>query len=268
MNISKDKRGGLLLLRLLTAAVLLLGSISAVQAETVRFAHCLGGCPTGAPAGNQIIARSLYTLSFNTTNKIADWVAYIVTPGSIGVATNLSRQPLRDPFVDDTLQPEDFETPEQGGQIGLSAFAPLVSFAGTPFWSEINYLTNMVPRNSELNRGSWYGLEWAVRNLANRTNSLYVITGPVYTTELAAAEPDSIESIAFPVPTGFFKVIVDNAGRVGAFIFPQDLPFHVHHCDRAASLDEVERLTGLDLFPELPGLPAGDLAQGLGCFPR
>ncbi len=254
--------------RLLSATVLLLGSASTVQAETVRFAHCLGGCPTGAQAGNQVIARSLYTLSFNTTNKIADWVAYSVTPGAIGVATNLSRLPLSDPFVADTLKPEDFEPVEESGRIGLSSFAPLVSFAGTPFWTEINYLTNMVPRNSELNRGSWYGLEWAVRNLANRTGILHVITGPIYAEELTGAEQEAIENIPFLVPAGFFKVIVDNAGRVGAFVFPQDLPFHVHHCDRVASLDEIERLTGLDLFPELPRLPAGDLGESLGCFPR
>jgi len=252
---------------LLTAAVCILGS-GALQAETVRFAHCLGGCPSGASAGNEIIARALYTLSFNTENKIADWVAYIVTPGSIGVATNLSRVPLRDPFVSDTLHPEDFEVSPEGRQIGLSSFAPLVSFAGTPFWSEINYLTNMVPRNSELNRGSWYGLEWAVRNLANRTDSLYVITGPIYAEELVAAESGAVESTPYLVPTGFFKVIVDAEGQVGSFLFPQDLPFHVHHCDRIVSLGEVERLSGLDLFPELPQLPAGDLRESLGCFPR
>ena len=247
----------------------LLSALS-VNAETVRFAHCLGGCPVGAPASNQVIARSLYTLSYNVDHKVADWVAYIVTPGSIGVATNLSRQPRTDPFVADTLQPEDVVTADDGEQDGhlvLNYFTPLVSFAGTPFWQEINFLTNMVPRNSELNRGSWYGLEWAVRNLANRTDGLYVITGPVYDREFVTVAQTLETDTLHRIPTGFFKVVVDNEGRAGVFTFPQDLPFHIHHCDRLASLDEVERLTGLDLLPELPHLPLGDLSESLGCFP-
>ena len=243
----------------------LLGMQSA-SGETVRFAHCPAGCPVGAPENNRVIARSLYTLSYNLDTKVADWVAYIVTPGSIGVATNLSRQPLNDPYIAETLVPEDFQSAEEGERLVLNYFAPLVSFAGTPFWEEVNYLTNMVPRNSELNRGSWYGLEWAVRNLANRTEGLYVLAGPVYDAEFAASELTLVTDTLHRVPTGFYKVIVDTEGRASAFTFPQDLPFHIHHCDRLSSVEEVERLSGLDLFPERPQLPLGDLSESLGCF--
>ncbi|MDX1269824.1 MAG: DNA/RNA non-specific endonuclease, partial [Oceanisphaera sp.] len=141
----------------------------------------------------------------------------------------------------------------------LDYFAPLVSFAGTPYWSETNLLTNRVPRNSELNRGSWYGLEWAVRNLANRLPALYVITGPVY-------EAGTDRSGDASLPDGFFKVIADETGQVAAFVFPQQLPFHIHHCDQLTTLEEVERVSGLDLFPELSGMPRGDLSERLGCF--
>jgi len=206
-------------------------------------------------------------MSYNPANKVADWVAYIVTAGSIGVATNLSRLPLTDPYIPETLHPEDFETSDdRAGQLQLNYFAPLVSFAGTPFWQEINYLTNMVPRNSELNRGSWYGLEWAVRNLANRSDGIYVITGPIYDDEISALQQDAAGAGTFRVPSGFFKVIVDNEGRAAAFSFSQDLPFHIHHCEQLTSIAEVELLTGLDLFPELPQLPLGDLSENLGCF--
>lgn len=258
--------------RLCSLLVITLSVLTAglARGETVRFAHCLGGCPVGAPAGNQVIARSLYTLSYNQEKKVADWVAYIVTPGSIGVATNLSRQPLNDPYVASTLSPADFTSEATGEGTGehlvLNYFAPLVSFAGTPFWSEVNYLTNMVPRNSELNRGSWYGLEWAVRNLANRTAGLYVVTGPIYDAGFAVSEQTLNTDTPHKIPSGFFKVIVDGEGNVGAFSFPQDLPFHIHHCDRRTSIEEVERLSGLDLFPELARLPLGDLSESLGCF--
>ncbi len=231
-------------------------------AQTVRFAHCLGGCPTGAPETNHVIGRSIYTLSFNTEKRIADWVAYSVTAESIGVATNLTRLPSPDPILTDTLRPEDFPVVGEGGSLLLDYFTPLVSFAGTPYWSETNYLANRVPRNSELTRGSWYGLEWAVRNLANRTEGLYVITGPIYPASVSGQS----QQVDDQVPGGFFKVLATETGEAAAFLFPQDLPFHIHHCEQLTTIAEVERLTGLDLFPELTGMPSGDLSERLGCF--
>lgn len=46
--------------------------------------HCLHGCPTGASAINDVIVREIYTLSSNDFTKQADWVAYRVTPDTIG----------------------------------------------------------------------------------------------------------------------------------------------------------------------------------------
>jgi endonuclease G len=241
-----------------------------VSAETVRFAHCLGGCPVGAGSNNLVIARAIYTLSFNPDRRIADWVAYEVTAGSIGVATNLPRGPQPDPFVSDTLNPANFAS-AQDGALELNYFAPLVSFAGTPYWTETNYLTNRVPRSGELNRGSWYGLEWAERNLANRTASLYVVTGPIYgdlgddAMGSVASESGGQPSGSEGIPTGFFKVVADANGGMAAFLFPQTLPFHIHHCEQLTSVSELERLSGLDLFPELPSVPSTDLSGGLGC---
>ncbi|MCP5346975.1 MAG: DNA/RNA non-specific endonuclease [Gammaproteobacteria bacterium] len=231
-------------------------------AETVRFSNCLGGCPLGAPDTNHVIARSIYTLSFNTEKRIADWVTYVVTAESIGVATNLPRLATPDPAVSDTLNPQDFSSNGEGNRLLLDYFTPLVSFAGTPYWPETNYLSNRVPRNSELNRGSWYGLEWAVRNLANRTDGLYVITGPIY----EAPDLSQEQKAETAVPSAFFKVVSDASGQAAAFIFPQDLPFHVHHCEQLSTIVEVEQLTGLDLFPELPQIPVADLSEKLGCF--
>ena len=248
-------------------AVLCIGILLAMphraMAETVRFAHCFAGCPNGAPGDSHVIARSIYTLSFNPDTRIADWAAYSVTAGSIGVATNLSRAPVSDPFVSNMLDPREFPAAGEGNRLILDYFVPLVSFAGTPFWSEANYLTNRVPRSSELNRGSWYGLEWAVRNLANRTASLYVITGPYFAKDngLPAATAGTGK-----VPGGFFKVVADEDGHMAAFLFPQELPFHVHHCEQLSSVAEVEQVTGLDLFPELALAPMEDLSEKLGCF--
>ncbi len=186
-----------------------------------------------------------------------------VTSGAIGVATTLSRAPLVDPFLPDTLREEDYLNSREVAGVERNYFVPLVSFAATPFWHEVNYLSTMVPRNPELNRGSWYGLEWAVRNLSNRAGELYVVTGPLY--DPGKPQPQLATVKSHTVPSGFFMVVATAAGAMSAFVFAQQLPFHVHHCERQTSLREVEQLSGLDLFPESPAWPAADLSQQLGC---
>lgn len=250
------------ILSALLSGILVIGS--PLFAQDMRIAHCLAGCPLGAPVANDVIIRPIYALSFNNTNLVADWVAYRVTDRSIGIATNLSRRPVPDPYVSLTLDEQDYQDSNSLASVERGLFVPLVSFAGTPYWNDVNYLTAMVPRNPELTRGSWYGLEWAVRNLANRTGELYVLTGPLFD----AAAPATALPTAKPhrVPVGFFKVVATADGAMTAFTFDQRLAFHVHHCERRVPLAAIERLTGLDLFPEQPGWPTGNLDQGLGCF--
>jgi len=255
----------------ITLSLCLFGLISCVetqsqveQLDAVRIVHCLAGCPLGASQNNDIVARPIYTLSFNHDTRVADWAAYVVTENSIGVATNLDRAPQIDPFVADTLNLEDYGNAAEELSLEAQYLVPLVSFAGTPYWRDVNYLTNRVPRNMELTRGAWYGLEWAIRNLANRGEPLYVVTGPLYDSQsdqllLPTEKPHS-------VPNAFFKVIATADGSVTAFVFRQDLPFHIHHCEQRVPLVEVEQLSGLSLFPEQSGWPVGDLSERLGCF--
>lgn len=233
-----------------------------LQSQVYKFGHCLLGCPQGAAPSNHTLVRSIYTLSFNTTTKTADWVAYQVTAGSIGIASSLSRELVADDFVADTLEEADFFAIQEQGLV-RAQYAPLISFAATPYWSEVNYSTNAVVRTSSLSQGAWYGLDWAVRNLVNREAAVYVVTGPVFYPE---AEPRTLDTDKqHRIPDGFFKVVLTREGRAAAFLFPQDTAVHMHHCDLRSSLPEIERLTGLELFPD--GKSRLDLAlySALGC---
>ena len=249
-------------LSLFLPLMLLLFQTSSEAAE-LRIAHCVHGCPVGSSAENHLILRPIYALSYNTRNKVADWAAYRVTSGSIGIASSLSRQALVDDFVEDTLSEADFVDAEA---IGLTRahFVPLVNFAGTPYWNEVNYMSNAVARSRNLSQGAWYGLEWSIRNLVNRENEVYVVTGPIFreTPISVSLETDKQHR----VPDAFFKIIVSNDERATAFIFDQNLAVHVHHCDNRATIEEVEEATGLEFFPENPRLVSGALDASLGCF--
>lgn len=232
------------------------------QGQTYRIQHCYLGCPQGAGDSNPLVMRAIYTLSYNTELKTAEWVAYEVHPGAIGIASSLSRQPLEDNYVQDTLKADDFLA-DEGQELVRAQYVPLVSFAGTPYWREVNYLTNAVARSRSLSQGAWYGLDWAIRNLVNREGSVYVVAGPIYYPD---REPLMLEtSTPHRVPDAFFKVVIDGNDRAAAFLFPQDTAVHVHHCQLGVSIEELESLSGLDLFPEGGDNITLTLSQGLGC---
>ena len=227
-----------------------------------RIAQCLFGCPQGADSENHLVLRSIYALSYNTHYRTAEWAAYRVTADSIGIASSLSREPMADPYISDTLLPADFEAADGIG-LSLSHLVPLVNFAATPYWNEVNYLSNVVTRSRSLSRGAWYGLEWAVRNLVNRETEVFVLSGPVFNEQ--SNTPQLRTSTEHRVPDSFFKIVVTESGRMSAFLLPQSVAVHHHHCELRTTIEELEAVTGLRFFPEKQYLDFTSLDSGLGC---
>ncbi|MCG8414605.1 MAG: DNA/RNA non-specific endonuclease [Pseudomonadales bacterium] len=253
--------------RLLNGFFLLLITLTAgfappTAAQVYQIQHCYLGCPTGADANNHLLVRSIYALSYNSELKTAEWVAYEVDAGAIGIASSLSRRPMADDYAIETLTSADFMTSDSTGYI-RAQYVPLVSFAATPYWDEVNYLSNAVARTNSLSQGAWYGLDWAIRNLVNREGAVFVVTGPTFNSE---AEPRLLNTArAHRVPDGFYKVVVDQEGRAAAFLLGQDTPVHVHHCELVTSIEEIEALTSLDLFPGAKTPLSLSLQSSLGC---
>ena len=126
------------------------------QAQIYRFGHCLFGCPEGS-SGNQILVRSAYTLSYDEGRKSAVWAAYEVTPGSIGIASSLSRDLIRDDWVSESLTAADLAALAEQEYV-RSQHVPLVSFAGTPYWREVNFASNATVRSRSLSQELGTGL--------------------------------------------------------------------------------------------------------------
>lgn len=245
----------------ITGLLALLAISSSLKAQNIVIGHCLSGCPRGADSSNDVVIRPIYTVSYNSHTKSADWVAYTVSTESIGIASSLSREIRKDEFVEDTLLRSDFA---QNSEFEFVRYVPLVDFAGTPFWQDANYLTNFVPRTSNLSQGAWYGLNWAVRNAVNRLGEVYIIAGPIYyespTVELLDTEKEH------RVPDAFFKIILTKSGGLSAFLFDQNTPVHVHHCNLESDLERIESLTGLEMLPQERLQNFESIRSSLGCF--
>lgn len=251
-------------MRLLAALFVLMVSPAFAESE-IHIVHCLKGCPTGAPDSNDLIVREIYALSSNDTTKFADWAAYKVTRQTIGTTTNLVRSWKSDPYLEDeeTLEKPDYDGANDAHGYERGHLVPMASFAGTHFWRDTNFLSNITPQKEDLNGESWKYLEGAVRKLVWLKGNTWVVTGPLYESD-ADKLPEANET--HTVPSGFWKVISDSKGNITAFIFDQDIAANAKYCDQIVPLSDVESRSGLDLFPKAPASwPRGSLKAGLGC---
>lgn len=115
---------------------------------------------------------------------------------------------------------------------------------------ETFFLTNMCPQVGALNAGAWSRLEEKCRQWANVDSAVIIIAGPVLTDRIT----DRIGESGVVVPRRFFKVILSpyaDPPRAIGFIMPNaKVPGGMQTA--AVSVDEVERVTGLDFFSALP----------------
>lgn len=238
------------------------------NAQTVHISHCMAGCPVVADSiaieNSELIVRQLYVASINARSGLADWQAYRVLADSVGVASLLPRVWFEDPLVlggatqieviDSTPQIEQevpIDAEERSYQLGgINLFSedqgrlvPMSSFAGTPYWSELNFLSNMAALQFKLRAGSWSRLDQAINALADKIGEVYVVSGPIY------RERGEEMSESAAKPSAYFKVI-STPDSLSAFIFDSDVRQHVSFCDQVSTLDLIEHATGLTLFPQ------------------
>jgi len=250
-------------------------SSNAWSAERVYIAHCAQACPQ-AEYAQEIVVHHLYAAAITPQTGLARWVAYRVLGGTVGVASLLPRSWQVDPLLDaerqggaggaEIAQEVDFQQPDLSSaqdreyrvnelvypDVARGRLAPMTSFAGTPYWQELNNLSNMAPLPEDLRTGSWARLEQRINALAHREGEVFVVSGPL------PQNNDNIE-----IPGAYFKVVIAGE-RIAAFVFPVGLPLHASHCAQQSTLQAIEQATSLNLFPALAAA-SGSLNVALGC---
>jgi endonuclease G len=102
-------------------------------------------------------------------------------------------------------------------------------------------LSNMVPQDSENNRHLHNGIESAIRKETKRVGDLYVITGPIF-------EGTSLQALRGRVliPTGLYKCLYYPRNNQAGCYVERNAPGMDYS---VASVREVEKMTGISLFP-------------------
>lgn len=232
---------GLLLLFLCTAS-------GPVRALEIHSQHCPYGCPQGVSKENDLIIRDIYLLSSNDRTKFADWVAYTVSPDTIGHSGE--RQWRKDPLLSaaETLEPADYRGAFAALGTDRGHLVPRAAVGGTGLALQTDYMSNIAPQKSSLNQGPWEQLETAVRTLADSGLTLRVMAGTLYESpqpSLPGADEDH------QIPSGFWKVVVMERNPVpvvNAFLMNQNAGRRDDFCSYRIPVSTLEKRSGLRFF--------------------
>lgn len=112
-------------------------------------------------------------------------------------------------------------------------------------------MTNICPQNHNLNKNDWNDLEQLCRTWARRYERIYIVCGPV----LRGNSHKTIgreRSRRITVPEAFYKVVLRTGKHPAAIGFIYENVGSSQPMRQAVrSVDEIERLTGIDFFSSL-----------------
>ena len=248
--------------------------------QTIHISHCMASCPQNSLTNTEIVVHHLYVAEINNGNGLTDWVAYRVLQGSVGVASLLPRWWQQDELLpyaitrESDLSLPSFDQPDLSNQqdrdyrVNEIVFtsedrgrlAPMTSFADTPFWEELNNLSNMAPLPTDFRAGAWANLEQAINELTASEEELYVISGPLY--EIKGTL--NTRSIVGSLPSRYFKIVATE-DNYASFVFNADLPIHADYCDQIESINAIQQSSGLSFFQELETELTPGLYSSLRC---
>ena len=196
-----------------------------------------------------------YSFGWSQKDRVALWVAYplckLYTNGSVGRTNAWALDPL----------------------LGEDSAAPFVGYAGDyarghqlpsadrqccyEANAQTYYGTNMTPQLNAHNEGIWADLEGKVRGYANTSDTTYVVTGVIVSSS-SKIEKDSYNNNV-TVPDAYFKAVLkySKSSTLGTW---NAAAFYLEHRaytgsvgkEHSMSIDELEAMTGIDFFVNLP----------------
>ena len=202
--------------------------------------------PDGVP--EQMLRRTGYTASYNKATKLPNWVAWHLT-------ADRTTGPAKRSGVDfqadmNVPAPRAEDSDYYGSGYDRGHMCPAADNKYSEKAMEESFLfTNMCPQNGNRNRGGWNEMEQACRRWAKEYGGVYVVCGPI----LYKGKHKTIGKNKVVVPEAFFKVVLrtgENPKAIG-FIY-KNAEGNRPKGDYVNTVDEVERITGIDFFPELP----------------
>ena len=129
------------------------------------------------------------------------------------------------------------------------------------------YGTNIIPQLNEHNEGIWQNLENRIREVANASDTTYVVTGCVVEGSKEITTDSDGKNIT--VPVAYYKAVLrykkgDADVWTGAAFYTEHKRYPNNDLKAVSmSIDELEEMTGHDFFVNLPGKVGDDAAAAV-----
>jgi endonuclease G len=195
--------------------------------------------------------NTAYTVGYCDALDNPVWVGYRVF--DLKTKPVLAKRP--ESFFTDTRTTARVETGDfTGSGYDRGHMAPNYAI-GTRFGpkaqEETFLLSNICPQRHRLNAGLWKELELKIAdNYTGRYGQIRVVVGPIF------GPLDRLQRLRskVPVPLAFYMIVLqqhEGGVRAEAFIMDQDAPARGSLDPYLTSIDEIEKRTGLDFFPQM-----------------
>ncbi len=216
----------------------LFASIHAVAQENYEIPSAL---PRELP-----VRHNCYVLSYNEGYELPSWAAYKLTP-EMAKASGTFKEKYREDVMVSTgsSSPKDYK--DAGFVMGQLVPSEDMVFDAKAC-DETFLMSNIVPQKIGFNKFLWKNLEQLIREWAKEGNTLYIAAGPV----LADGPFGTFGDNKVAIPARYYKVVLDIKGeRAIGFLFRANASSGTLK-SYATSVDEIEKITGIDFFINVP----------------
>ena len=237
------------------------------------------------PAGTDFFAHSMtigsvktrnYSFIWDYDNLVAPWVAYPLCKWNMASNVKRTNAWALDPLLPESKQPVLYRGFSKGNN-GWYARGHQIPSADRLTSYESNamtfYGTNMTPQIQEgFNGDIWATLEGMVRSWANKSDTLYVVTGCVIDYKDGETVKYAVDNYGkkVTVPTAYYKVVlrymknstVGYSGYSACAVWLDHKVYSTKTIDSSYSMsvDDLEEKLGIDFFVNLPAKVGEDVA--------
>lgn len=182
---------------------LIAGAIALASSAYAAPSSCPGTYPIGKPisVSNAVeLCSSFYASNYDVNNRAVVFTTEILRKGApVGSRTRLGAFKVDSRLNGKSPKPDDYTNTgyDRGHMVPSDDSSNMYEM------SETFVMTNVVPQEPTLNRGSWKAMEESIRKeFLSYKNDTWVVTIPVYN------KGGYINNI--PIPTGIWKIVYGN----------------------------------------------------------
>ncbi len=202
-----------------------------------------------APADITIIDRGSFKIGWSPSLKHPLWCAYHV-PAKLKFEDGNRPSFTIDRSVASSPKPADYTRSgyDRGHMVPNHA---IISRFGENERRKTFMMSNISPQSPPLNRGVWRDVEHRIADFwTEKYGEIWVVVGCI-----PSSSDEKISGSGIDIPDAYYQIIIAQQGyevRALAVAFPQRISWNAWAARYITTIDEIEKMSGLNFNPDLP----------------